>query len=133
MRASVGTFYDYPTSLYLRALTTGPPMTPRVQLTNVKFDTPWSSYPGGDPFPMPYGRDLARNTVFTPYGAFLALDYDSPNMRVGQWNLSIQRQIGSDWLASATYLGNATRHLWGTQPLNPVIFIPGTARQVSTV
>jgi Carboxypeptidase regulatory-like domain/TonB dependent receptor len=128
VRASAGTFYDYPTSLYLRSLTTGPPMTPRVQLTNVKFDTPWSNYPGGDPFPMPYGRDLARNTVFTPYSAFLALDYDSHNMRVGQWNLSIQRQIGSDWLTSATYLGNATRHLWGTQPLNPVIFIPGNCQ-----
>ena len=100
-------------------------MTPRVQLTNVKFDTPWSTYPGGDPFPMPFGRNLSRDTTFTPYGAFLALDYDSPNMRVGQWNLSLQKQIGADWLASATYLGNATRHLWGTQPLNPVIFLPG--------
>jgi carboxypeptidase family protein len=128
VRASAGTFYDYPTSLYLRSLTTGPPMTPRVQLTNVKFDTPWSNYPGGDPFPMPYGRDLARNTVFTPYSAFLALDYNSHNMRVGQWNISIQKQIGTDWLASATYLGNATRHLWGTQPLNPVIFIPGNCQ-----
>jgi hypothetical protein len=128
IRASAGTFYDYPTSLYLRALTTGPPMTPRVQLSNVKFDTPWSNYSGGDPFPMPFGRDLKRDTPFTPYGAYLALDYDSPNMRVGQWNLSIQRQLGSDWLASATYLGNATRHLWGTQPLNPVIFIPGNCQ-----
>jgi hypothetical protein len=125
IRASVGTFYDYPASIYLRSLTTGPPMTPRVQLTNVKFDTPWSAYPGGDPFPMPFGRNLTHDTPFTPYGAYLALDYDSPNMRVGQWNLSLQRQIGADWLASATYLGNATRHLWGTQPLNPVIFLPG--------
>ena len=46
------------------------------------------------------------------------MDYDTPNMRVGQWNLSIQKQVGADWLVSASYLGNATRHLWTTQPLN---------------
>ena len=44
-------------------------------------------------------------------------------MRVGQWNLSIQKQLGSDWLFSASYLGNATRHLWTTQPLNNPVFL----------
>ena len=28
-------------------------------------------------------------------------------MQVAQWNLSLQRQIGADWLVSASYLGNA--------------------------
>jgi hypothetical protein len=53
------------------------------------------------------------------------MDYDTPNMRVGQWNLSIQRQIGAGWMASANYIGNATRHLWSTQPINPVLYVPG--------
>jgi hypothetical protein len=46
---------------------------------------------------------------------------------VTHWNLSIQRQIGEQWLASANYIGDATRHLWGTQPINPGVFIPGVA------
>jgi hypothetical protein len=59
-------------------------------------------------------------------GIVTALDYDTPNMRVGQWNLSVQRQMGTDWMVSANYIGNATRHLWTTQPLNPVIYVPGS-------
>src|SRR5207245_974144 len=42
-----------------------------------------------------------------------------------KYNLSVQHQFGTDWIASASYIGNATRHLWGTQPLNPVSYVPG--------
>ena len=55
----------------------------------------------------------------------VTVDYNSPNMQVTQWNLSLQRQIGLDWLASASYLGNHTIHFWSTQPINPAVFIPG--------
>src|SRR5207249_7911012 len=40
-------------------------------------------------------------------------------------NLSIQREVGSEWLFSANYIGNATRHLWSTQAINPVFYVPG--------
>ena len=35
-----------------------------------------------------------------------------------QWNLSYQRQMATDWLVSANYLGNATRHIWGSTDVN---------------
>ena len=106
---SAGTFYDYPAAIYQRSLTTVPPWTPRIQLNNVKFDTPWRNYPGGDPFPLPFGRDLPKDIAWAPFSIVTAMDYDTPNMRVAQWNLSLQKQIGSDWLVSASYLGNATQ------------------------
>ena len=28
-------------------------------------------------------------------------------------------------MVSANYIGNATRHLWSTQPINPVLYVPG--------
>ena len=52
-----------------------------------------------------------------------AMDYDSPNTTVTHWNLSLQRQAGTDWLLSASYLGNQTAHLWGTQAINPAVFL----------
>src|SRR3954465_29708 len=40
-------------------------------------------------------------------------------------NVSYQRQIGENWMASANYLGNRTRHLWGADQINPAVFGPG--------
>ena len=51
------------------------------------------------------------------------MDYDTPNMQVAQWNLAIQKQIGADWLVSASYLGNHTTHLWSNQQINPAVFL----------
>jgi hypothetical protein len=46
---------------------------------------------------------------------------------VNQWNLSVQRQFGKDWLLTANYLGTNTIHLVSGQNLNPAIFAPGTS------
>ena len=73
-------------------------------------------------------RPLRRARRAVPLaGVVTAMDYDSPNTMIAHWNLSVQRQIGADWLASVTYLGNETSHLWGTQAINPAVYIPGGA------
>jgi hypothetical protein len=46
-------------------------------------------------------------------------------MQLYQWNLSLQKQLGTDWLVSASYLGNETEHMWVQQPFNPAVYIPG--------
>jgi hypothetical protein len=43
------------------------------------------------------------------------------------WNLAIQRQIGADFLVSASYLGSHTVHMLMTAPLNPAIYFPGNS------
>src|SRR5262249_2547319 len=45
IRASVGTFYDYPAAIYQRSLPTVPPWAPRFTVNNVSFDNPWATYP----------------------------------------------------------------------------------------
>jgi hypothetical protein len=112
---------------YQIGLNNAPPWQNRVQTRDVRFDDPWANWPGGDPHPMQYGKDVSRDIAWQPFSIVTAMDYDSPNMRVTHWNLSVQRQLGEQWLVSANYIGDATRHLWGTQPLNPGVFIPGVA------
>jgi hypothetical protein len=46
---------------------------------------------------------------------------------VNQWNLSIQRQVGSDWLVSANYLGNEVVHLLNSYEGNPAVYLPGAS------
>jgi hypothetical protein len=35
-----------------------------------------------------------------------------------QWNISYSRQIAKDWLATATYIGNRTNHIYGANDIN---------------
>jgi hypothetical protein len=124
IRASAGTFYDYISAIGMRGQVTGSPIvTPKVNLTDVPFDNPWANYPGGDPFPIPHGRDVSRDIPWAPYSAMQSMEYDTPNMQVAQWSLSLQRQVGPDWLVTASYIGNSTSHLWSLRQLNPSVFL----------
>jgi hypothetical protein len=124
LRASGGMFYDFPNAYYMVSLTSSAPWNPRYTLTgNVNFDNPWSNTPGGDPFPLPQGRSVARNTPWPNFALATAMNYDLRNMEVGQWNLSLQRQISNQWLVSANYLGTKTSHMWTLQQLNPTVFL----------
>jgi len=46
-------------------------------------------------------------------------------MYMQQWDLSLQRQIGKDWLVSASYVGNKAVHLRAAYEQNPAIYGPG--------
>jgi hypothetical protein len=123
IRVSGGTFYDFPQTHYQYDLSAEPPFLPRYQLTGINFENPWANFPGGDPFPLPYGNAVGRNAPFGLYSIVTAIDYNSPNMRVNQWNLSVQRQVGRDWLLSGSYIGTSTNHMWTSQPINPSVFL----------
>src|SRR5205823_6544829 len=47
----------------------------------------------------------------------------TPN--TSSWNLSLQRQISTDWLVSASYIGTQATHIWSQNALNPAISFPG--------
>jgi hypothetical protein len=124
VRASGGLFYDFPNSLFMQGLINGSPTgSPRVQLTNVTLENPWASYPGGNPHPMGSGRALAGDFAWPLFSSIDGMDFDTPNMQVSSWNLSIQRQFGTDWMVSASYLGNTTTHVWSLRQLNPAVFL----------
>ena len=106
-------------------LTTVPPWTTRTDLQNVDLADPWANLSRRRSGLVPSGGNAPKTIPWQLNNITSALDYDTPNMRVGQYNLSIQRQLGTDFMVSANYIGNATRHFWTTQPINPVIYVPG--------
>jgi hypothetical protein len=122
IRGSVGIGYDYPNAQYHLWTSIVPPWGGATNIVNPSFDNPWASYPGGNPFPVQYGPD----SPFVLNGQYTTMSNLDP-AQTQNWNLALQRQLGTDWLISASYLGSHSIHLLGSEQLNPGIYFPGNA------
>jgi len=123
VRAGWGLFYNFPSMSYDQfGVTT--PFGGSVTVNNPSFANPWATLPGGlSPFPGFFGTTAS---LFPTNGNNYSYPSNVPTNSLQQFNLSIQRQFGSDWLVTASYVGNLTRHLWMDQQINPAVYIPGT-------
>ena len=105
---------------------TGSPYDNRVNLNDPAggLDNPWLSYPGGNPFPTVLRKDVEFPTsVF-----YINYNINMKSSYVHQWNLSLQRQIGEDWMVAANYIGNSTIHLQTAVEGNPADIHSGQLR-----
>lgn len=124
IRASFGIFYDMPQTLFYYNYAGEPLWGEGITIINPVggFGNPWLNYPGGSPYPVSQNP----NSTYPTAGYYETVPLHVQNTYVEQWNLTLQRQVGSSWLLKASYLGNETAHLWTDQELNPAIYIPGT-------
>ncbi len=123
VRASWGMFYDFPSTLFYYGYSNEPPWGQAITYNSPPggFSDPWRGFSGGNPFPYTF----SKNSVFplqAPY-VTVPLSYHPPYLN--QWNLSVEKQIGANWLAKASYLGSNTIHFWSPKALNPSQYIPG--------
>src|SRR5450756_2476634 len=94
-----------------------------------QFNNPWSTVPGGNPFPLPlfppssYVFPLSATDTFLPPKAL------PPTLET--WNLGVQHQFAQNWIATITYLGNETSHLMAGNEYNPAVYIPGACGTVA--
>lgn len=122
VRLSWGILYDMPHTLFAYGFSQAPPWAATISLSNVSLADPWAGYAGGDPFPL----NLGKNATFPTFSSYTSYPLDLKVPYLQQWNLSVQKQIGANWLFSASYLGNSTIHLWAEAPLNAAVDVPGT-------
>jgi hypothetical protein len=83
------------------------------------FDDPYGHLPGGDPHPIETGPD----TQYPLSGTFASIDPSLNAPRVQAWNVTVEQQLGTNWQASASYLGRYTDRLWGFQAVNYGVFL----------
>jgi hypothetical protein len=123
VRTSYGVAYDFPTAERHNINTQSPPWGNRSLVENPPggFDDPYGHL-GGDPHPIVASREVQ----FIPYGAFGATDPSIDSPRVQSWNVTFERQIGTEWGFAASYLGSYTDRLWVQIQQNPGVFL-GTA------
>lgn len=124
IRASYGLSYDFVNAQFFANTSSASPWGNLTRVPGpVSFDNPWATFPGGNIFPYAFGP----NVPFASFGSFVAIQPNLKTTSVETWNFAIQHQFGSSWLASVTYLGNETDHLWGNYQANPAVLVPNTA------
>jgi carboxypeptidase family protein/TonB-dependent receptor-like protein len=140
VRGGVGLYYVPPSTVSANGFVDTAPFGPRFDLKgDISFVDPYGSQGIPNPFPQQYGPSLpGPSAVFTLpvsiYGTFF------PNWKVAQlgtWNLTVERQVGHDWLLRAAYLGNKGTHLstavdGGANEANPAIYKPGQSSESNT-
>ena len=117
IRAAFGLLHDNPELFYPERWTTNPPYASSIALgTNAgPFSNPYLGYVSptgvpGDPFP--------GAAIFPSQGTYVSIPPNVPVEYTMQWNVSYQRQFAKDWLATATYIGNRTNHILGSNDIN---------------
>jgi len=120
IRAAYGLFTDYPHFYQYGGYSDQPPWGAEVTLDSPgPFDDPWANYPGGNPFPF----TLSKNAVFPRFGTFVTVPTNLKMPSMNQWNLSVQRQVGQNWLFAANYLGSSVYHNLINSEGNPAVFL----------
>jgi hypothetical protein len=123
LRSAYGLFFDLPPMYHYGG--NDPPISNLVTLNDPPggLDNPWQGYPGGNPLPTP----IVSNAPFGQQVAILNYPVNLASAYVHQWNLSLQRQLGADWMVSANYIGNSTIHAQSASEGNPAIYLPGVS------
>jgi hypothetical protein len=139
LRGSYGLFHDFADGDYLIWVTFSPPFADSISLTPCTFgncptsqsgfDAPWQTFPGTavtpagvSPFPLP--NHAAIFPVDSQYES--PQSSNLPPTAMHEWNLSLQRQLGTNWMVSANYIGSDTVNLWVTTQDNPGEYIAGS-------
>jgi hypothetical protein len=133
VRAGFGVFWDFPNFSYdqfgFEEPYGGAVTVPANGCTTTCLTNPWAFpfqftdqqgivHSGADPFPQFVGTGPA-NAAYLPNSLVFSYPQTIKPTSVMQYNLSVEKQVGSSWLISATYLGNQQRHLWGNNEENP--------------
>jgi hypothetical protein len=125
IRASYGMAYDYINGQFYANTSVAPPWGSEIRIPATAPDF----IPLANPFQNSAGitnifpATFDQNAPFSPYGPFISLKYNQQTTGVHAWNMSVQRQFGNNWLASITYVGNQTQHLWVSHAQNPGQFL----------
>ena len=69
------------------------------------------------PFPQKSGA-----LFFPNFGTYINFPINPPPTYMVQWNATYQRQFAGNWVASISYLGNETTHIWIAHESNPAVY-----------
>jgi hypothetical protein len=119
IRAGYGMFNDRQHFFNLTFISQNQPFGYLLGPPNPTLTDPWINQPGGNPFPLNRGQ----NSPFYANANVINHPLDAQPTYLNQWNFSIQRQVGTNWLLTANYVGNSTVHLLSSNQTNYGVFM----------
>ena len=145
LRGGIGYYYTPPQTSAFNNFVDVAPFGPQYYFFDVSFEDPYGTarQPDGsvgvpNPFPEQYGPRVPGSdaTFILPtalYGTFQK-DFRVPLLTT--WNLTIEHQVGADWVFRAAYVGNKGTFLYNDQKSlresNPAVYIPGASSDDNT-
>ena len=107
LRGGVGIFYDQALLYEFRTTTTDiPPFTVTGRLdSNINF-------------PNAYTTQLDRLRSTESDTGIRGAQYDQEQATIYRWSMTLQRELGTDWVLSAGYTGARAYHLWNQYEAN---------------
>jgi hypothetical protein len=122
-RSGYSLAYDFVNAQFHLNTSVAPPFNAEARVDNPAggFDNPWLGTGNETFFPFTTGL----NSPFPLTGPYISIPSDIEVPRQQSWNVSMQRQIGTNLAVSATYLGSYSDRLWNVRSLNPGVYIPG--------
>ncbi|MGP8247925.1 MAG: hypothetical protein ACLQVN_25855 [Bryobacteraceae bacterium] len=132
LRGSYGIFFDEPETFTARDFGASAPWGNALSLTLPAggLTNPYSTYSGGNPFPLPYPPTMTA--AFPAAGQYISFPLNLHHMYQQQWDLSYERQLAGNWLVTAAYLGSKATHLRTSIEENPAVYIPGNSTVANT-
>jgi len=143
IRAGFGLFYDFPNFSYDQfgfeepygGAVNNPAFGPGGGCTTTCLTDPWGTLAGApnpfqfidqqgnnrvgeDPFPQFVGTG-PENAAYLPGALVFSYPQNIKPTYIMQYNLTVERQLGRDWVVSVGYVGSQQRHLWGNNEANP--------------
>jgi hypothetical protein len=114
VRGGFGISYSFVLFNALQNAQTGTPFGMQMTIRNTTLEDPYAPV-GGNPFP--FKQDLT-NLVFPASAAYGFQDYNMRTPYIMQYNLSVQRQFGQDWMVEMAYVGSGGRKLINSYDIN---------------
>ena len=124
VRGGYGVFFVRPFPRLYNNFVESAPFSPTITLNGVDIQDPYGSAGVRNPFPPFAPVDLSANVPFSfpmPY-AYFQEDWGVGYSQA--WNVTVEQQLASDWLARVAYVGNKGTHLQTFHERNAAIYSP---------
>lgn len=129
VRGAYGVFYSATQEDYAGNLIQQPYSLVITVNKTPNLSTPYA--PAADPFP--YTVNL-KNPTFVPGATLAGMAPNNSNIPyLQQYNLTVERQIGSDWSAHVAYVGSVGHHFYLLRDENAPVYAPGASTSSSGI